>query len=74
MKKLTLKESIVKMEKILDKADLPEQTPDTIDDELHRLLFLQDCFFAAKFATLGEIKELINLINPINSKYKDLPF
>ena len=72
MKTFTLQESIEKIEKILQKTMIPKQDQDSIDEELHRIIFLDKALTFVKFGLLIEVKEVSSIIETFNKS--DLPF
>jgi len=72
MKTFTLQESIEKIEKILQKTMIPKQDQDSIDEELHRITFLDNALTFVKFGLLIEVKEVSSIIEKFDKL--DLPF
>jgi hypothetical protein len=72
MKTFTLQESIEKIEKILQKTMIPKQDQDSIDEELHRITFLDNALTFVKFGLLIEVKEVSSIIETFDKS--DLPF
>jgi len=72
MKTFTLQESIEKIEKILQKTMIPKQDQDSIDEELHRITFLDNALTFVKFGLLIEVKEVSSIIEKFDKS--DLPF
>lgn len=72
MKTFTLKESIEKIEKILDKTFYIHPYEDSTDDEMHKIIFLDKAVSLIKYGSIEEIKEVTRIIKSFDKS--ELPF
>ena len=72
MKKITLKESIEKIEKILGKTIYINPDEDSIDDEMLRIIFLDVAVSFIKYGSIEQVKEVTRIMKSFDKS--ELPF